>query len=72
MSSKRDREHIVEDERDALRRRQALEDDEEREADRIRRERLLLGIARGVVAQDRFRRPWHVRVGPGATSAQHV
>jgi hypothetical protein len=51
----RDREHVVEDVGEPLRRRQGLEHDEQREADRVGEQRLVLGVAAVRGLDDRVR-----------------
>ncbi len=66
-------EHVVEDEREALGRRQRLEHDEQREPERVREDRCLLGIDLVVQAHDRLRQPAaDVFLSPRTAGSQHV
>ncbi len=68
-------EHVVQHERDPLGRRQCFEYHEQREADRVGQERVVLGIAPGVAARERLgrvRAPLQRLFGPRRARAQHV
>ena len=69
----RDTEAVVEDEGEPFRRRERLEHDEQREADRVREQRLLLGVDPLVGADDRVGQPGVGRLlRPGAARPQDV
>ena len=57
ISSNGTREDVVEDEGEPFRRRERLEHDEQREADRVREQRLLLGVDLSSVLDDRVGQP---------------
>ena len=66
-------EHVVQHEGEPLGRRQRLEHDEQREADRVGEQRLLLGVGLVVDAHDRLGQPAaDVVLAPRAPRAQHV
>jgi hypothetical protein len=69
----RHREHVVQHERKALRRRQPFEHDQQREPDRIREERFVLGAAPARAGRDRLRRVRGERLlAPRGARPQHV
>ena len=73
ISSKGTVEHVVKHESEPLRRRQVLEHDEQRKADRVGEQCLLLGIPVGFDAHNRLRQPAAgVVLAPGAPRLQHV
>ena len=66
-------EHVVQHEGEAFRRRQPVEHDEQREPDRIREERFLLGAAPARAGRDRLRRVRGERLlAPRLARPQHV
>ncbi len=66
-------EHVVQDERQPLRRRQRVEHDEQRQANRVRQQRLLFRLTRSFKGDQRVRQPVAQRVlGVSSPGTQHV
>ena len=62
----------MQDERESFRRRQRVQHDEQREADRVREHRFLLGIAVAGDGHDRLGQAAHVLLVTRTARAQHV